>query len=42
MKLSEVAKWEIRKHMAIELFPMSLKKQQEYMRRTKGKSLRKK
>lgn len=32
MKTSDVAKWEIRKHMAIELYPMSLKKQQEYMR----------
>jgi len=35
MNLSEVAKWEIRKSMAIELYPMELKKQQEYMRRRK-------
>ena len=27
----KVEDWEIRKHMAIELYPMSLKKQQEYM-----------
>jgi len=33
--MSDVADWEIRKHMAIELYPMSLKKQQEYMRNTK-------
>ena len=26
--------WEIRKHMAIELYPMSLKKQQKYMKAT--------
>jgi len=31
--MSKVAEWEIRKHMAIELYPMNLKKQQEYMRR---------
>jgi len=37
--MSKVAEWEIRKHMAIELYPMSLKKQQEYMRRKAHKSL---
>ena len=29
--MSEAAKWEIRKYLAIELYPMSLRKQQEYM-----------
>lgn len=31
--MSEVAKWEILKHVAIDRFPMDLKKQQEFMRR---------
>lgn len=32
MKLSRVARWEIAKHMAIELYPMDLKKQQRFTR----------
>ena len=34
---NSVAKWEMDKHMAIEPYPMSLKKQQEYMKRQKEK-----
>jgi hypothetical protein len=32
MKLSRVAEWEIMKHMAIELYPMDLKAQQEFVK----------
>jgi len=32
-----VAKWEMDKHMAIELYPMSLEKQREYMKRKRRK-----
>lgn len=30
--MGDAAAWEIAKHMAIELFPMDLKKQQEYVK----------
>jgi len=32
MKLSRVADWEIAKHIAIELYPMDLEAQQEFVR----------
>lgn len=31
-KKETVGEWEIRKHMAIEVYPMSLEKQREYMK----------
>ncbi len=34
-EMSYVANWEKQKHMAIELYPMDLKKQQEHMRNLK-------
>jgi len=32
MRLVRVAEWEIAKHIAIELYPMDLKAQQEFVR----------
>jgi len=32
MKLNRVAEWEIAKHIAIELYPMDLETQQEFVR----------
>lgn len=37
MKVNRIAKWEMDKHMAIELYPMDLRKQQEHMKKQERK-----
>lgn len=35
--MNRVARWEVAKHMAIELYPLDLEKQREYIRQKLGR-----